>query len=62
MSEIKKIFFYGFFKNNNNAGKALINDAISGMEIHRGQVRNVKLVDDYFATAIINRRGYQTVG
>ena len=62
MSHINSIFFYGFFKNNNNPGKALINEALSGMETHAGQVNGVKLVDDYFAAAILGRPGYQTHG
>merc|ERR1712060_917785 len=59
---VKSILFYGFFRNNNNAGRALINEAVTEMNINRGQVENVKLVDDYFATAVLNRIGHKTVG
>ena len=62
MSSINSIFFYGFFKNNNNPGKALINEAIHGMEVNVGQVNDVKLVDDYFAAAVLERPGFQTMG
>ena len=62
MTSINSIFFYGFFKNSNNPGKALISEAIHGMNACVGQVHGVKLVDDYFAAAVLERPGFHIQG
>ena len=61
--EVSHIFFYGFFKNDNHAGKAVTNDAIQDMDIRcAGQISGAKLVDDYFAAVVLERPGYRVLG